>query len=177
MKKRNLLIGLLLLPSSMIFSQNCDAIIAENLSLKAQLGINTVNPEVEIKSFNDAFEFKVLSCKGATDDQTVTIEFLIIHHQVHKSVSLDDNNSKAYDISGNEFSGKEGTLGTEDANKYSSSKIPTSVPFKGTITFKNILPSTEMFKFVTLPFKHKNYDGGDNASEANAEIRNLKIEW
>jgi len=163
--------------SILVYSQNCDAIIKENISLKAQLGINTVNPEVEVKSFNNNFDFKILSCKGKSEDQTVTIEFLILHHQVHKSVSLDVGNAKAYDISGNEFSGKSGFLGNDYAGRYSHTKIPTNIPFKGTITFKNILPSVEMFKFVSLPFSQENFDGGGDSSEGYAEIKNLKIEW
>ena len=44
MKAKTLII-ILLLFGNLVYSQNCDAIIEENNSLKAQLGINTVNPE------------------------------------------------------------------------------------------------------------------------------------
>ncbi len=173
MKAKTLII-ILLLFGNLVYSQNCDAIIEENNSLKAQLGINTVNPEVQIKSFNDKLSFKILSCKGNTDAQTVEIKFIVSHNLVHQSLAINFNSSKAYDIAGNEFPGKSGSLGTT-TNGWA--KIPTSIPLQGTITFKNILPSVAMFKFITLPFGMRNFDGAANQVRGNTEIKDLKIEW
>ncbi len=157
---------------------DCEALKKENKMLKAQLGIGLNNPETKIKSFSDLIDIKITSVKGSPDEQTVKINFLISHEQVHKEIQIDVSYSKAYDFKGNELSAKNAGIG-EKSGRYSiSNKVPTNIPIKAFVTIKNVLPSTEIFKLVSIRFEHKNYDSDNftNRTKGNLEINNLKID-
>ncbi len=139
--------------------------------------------ELSVKSFNPSFNVKFLSCKGNKSDQTVTIEFLIKHKNVHKKVCLNlgPKWAKAYDFDGNEYNVKQSSIGSKETKyigpmTYICNKIPTNVPVKASITFKKILPDTEILSFTTIKVGFKDFDGG-NYSYGDLEFQNIEIDW
>lgn len=179
MKKTILTIcGLITL--NLLFGQaNCDDLIVENKSLKAQLGYKP-NENVTIKGISESIDIQIIDCIGSSDQQTVTINFVISHSMVHQEmcINIDNDDAKAYDIQGNEFLAKFGNIGnTSSTFNCACNKVPTDVPVKGSIVFRNVLPSCEFLKFVTIKFGYKNEDGGSSWTKSNLELRNLKIEW
>jgi hypothetical protein len=127
-----------LISLNLLFGQtNCEELTAENKSLKAQLGYKP-NEEVSIKGISESVEIQIIDCIGSSDQQTVTINFVISHSMAHQEmcINIDDEDSKAYDIQGNEFLAKYGNTGNESTtSNYACNKVPTSVPVKGSIVF------------------------------------------
>ena len=54
--------------------------------------------------------------------------------------------------------------------------IPTQVPLKTFVTFKQILPSVQGMSFVTIPVAYRAEDGG-NYTCNDLELSNLVIDW
>jgi hypothetical protein len=50
---------------------------------------------------------------------------------------------------------------------------------KGTVTFRNILPSTEILTLARMDYYSYNKDGGmpNNPETYKIEIKNIKIKW
>lgn len=177
--------------------QNCDALKKENQNLKATISklrqdttflnekialCDYLNKpkEYDIKSFSAAFNVEVLSCKGDRGQQTVTVEFLISHSLPHQElcINIGTEDAKAADELGNSFQAKEGNIATKSTTYgYTCTKVPTDVPTKSYIIFRNIMPSTDIIKFLTIRYGFRNADGGGQYSMGNLEIRNLKIQW
>jgi hypothetical protein len=135
------------------------------------------------KPISNNISTTVLSCLGDRDNQTVTVEFVISHKLLHQSICIatDEANVKAFDDTGTEFPLKAADLGaTAQGDMFGSgkcNKVPTDVPLKGRITFRNVTPGTEILMFITAAFKYRNYDSEDDYLYGTFEIKNLKIHW
>jgi hypothetical protein len=139
--------------------------------------------EMNVKSFNSNFNVKVLSVIGNKDEQTVKINFLISHKLPHQLVDLRANPSgfsggqgKLYDFNGNIYDAKTVAIGVNESGNSVSDKIPTNVPVKASITFKQILPDVKEFSFMTLGVYYGAFDGFSR-EEDDLEINNLKVDW
>ena len=146
---------------------------------------NTNQENGTIKSFSPKFEVKLLSVTGNKVEQTVTLEFLISHKLVHQEVCFVnyeyveiDNGIKAYDFEGNEYLIKSMSIGkiNGDRNGSACNKIPTEVPIKASVTFKQILPSVKGLSFVSIATFFRAYDGGIKEKK-NLEVSNVSINW
>ena len=146
---------------------------------------NTNQENGTIKSFSPKFEVKLLSVIGNKVEQTVTLEFLISHKLVHQNVCFVnyeyvqiDNGIKAYDFEGNEYLIKSMSIGkiNGDRNGSACNKIPTEVPMKASVTFKQILPSVKGLSFVSIATSFRAYDDG-NLEYKNLEVSNISINW
>jgi hypothetical protein len=156
----------------------CEKLAQENRELKIQLGL--VNQEVEVKSFNDDFNVKVLGVTGNREMQTVRIEFLIQHSEVHKNVCVSamKNETKAFDGVGTEYNPKEVGLGTSTQTvSRACNLVPTGVAVKGFIVLRNVLPKVEALKIITIKVTFKNNDGGFKEETGTLEISNAAITW
>lgn len=148
-------------------------LVSLNPQYREQLAKNDLNPqesEMIVKSFDPNFNIKVLSVIGSTNDQTVTITFLISHKLVHQKVSFfpHSSNGQLFDFNGNVYSYK-----NYDSH---NDKIPTNVPVKKSITFKQILPEVKDLSFLTLKVNFGPIDGY-NEESGNLEVSNLKVNW
>ena len=146
---------------------------------------NTNQENGIVKSISPNFEVKLLSVTGNKVEQTVTLEFLISHKLVHQSVCFVnyefvkyDNAIKAYDFEGNEYLVKNISVGKENSSPYGAAcnKVPTGVPMKASVTFKQILPSVKGLSFVSIMTSFRAYDGGLSEYK-NLEISNVNINW
>ena len=127
----------------------------------------------EVKSFNSNFEFKVLECRGNTNEQTVEIEVTIKHSMPNQKLFLDK--SIAYGETGSSYEFKNSYF--SESTRYSSFLIPTNMLIKGKLVYRNILPQTEKLSLVSGTFYFENKDGGGNNGMGDFEIRNLTIKW
>jgi hypothetical protein len=128
------------------------------------------NTEMTVKSFDPNFEVKVLSIIGSINEQTVTVTFLISHKLVHQNVSFYPygENGLLYDFNGNVYGFK-----SYDSQ---NDKIPTKVPVKKSITFKQILPEVKKFSFMSLKVNFRPIENYNNES-GSIEVSNLKVDW
>ncbi len=139
--------------------------------------------EMIVKSFDPNFNFKVTSIKGNRNLQTVTISFVISHKLPHQVVGFTDSEqSIAYDFEGNSYPIKEVTLGVNSGFISfmigNITKIPTNIPIKGTITFKQILPAVSVLSYMSINVTYGPFDGySSNRQGSNIEISNMKIDW
>ncbi|MBS9774132.1 MAG: hypothetical protein KGV59_03120 [Tenacibaculum sp.] len=139
--------------------------------------------DTHIKSFSSDFDVKLLSVKGDRNSQTITIEMLIKHKIVHQKMCLNygTNDAKLYDFEGNEYLVKEVKIGAIKKNSYNfggyvCNKIPTNIPVKATVTFKQILPDKSKMSFFTIKVGYTPFDSYDY-EYGNIEMTNLNVEW
>jgi hypothetical protein len=141
--------------------------------------VYTIN-ETVVKSFSPNYEVKLLSAEGQSEDQTVTLTFLVSHKLVHQVICIHPfpADAKAYDPSGNEYSPKSGSIGNNDDSFMGGvcNTIPTNVPVKATIQFKQILSGVETMNYVRLKVSFYAKDGG-NREEGFIELYNVNIKW
>ena len=148
---------------------------------------NTNQENGTIKSFSPKFEVKLLSVIGNKVEQTVTLEFLISHKLVHQNVCfVDSDNSsfnyiangiRAYDFEGNEYLVKTASIGKKVNFLFSvCNKIPTEVPMKASVTFKQILPSVKGLSFVSIVTSFGAYDDWKTENKS-LEVSNVSINW
>ena len=136
-----------------------------------------------VKSFSPDFDVKILSVVGDKEAQTVTVNLLISHKIVHQRVCFNETcslfdvkKSKCFDYEGNEYPYKEVGIGNERTTYSVCNTIPTQVPLKTFVTFKQILPSVQGMSFVTIPVAYRAEDGG-NYTCNDLELSNLVIDW
>ncbi len=130
--------------------QNCDIVKKENQNLKATISklrqdtaflnkkialcdVFNKPREFDLRSFSNAFNVVVLSCKGDRGQQTVKIEFLISHSLTHQEVCINigTDDAKAENELGDTFVAKEGNIANESTTfGYTCTKVPTDVPTK-----------------------------------------------
>ena len=136
--------------------------------------------QIESKSFSSKFDFKVLECRGNRIDQIVEIDILLKHNLPHQQMQLFTGSKApvAYGETGEAFELKEAMF-SQSKSKYGVEEfiIPTGVPIKGTLTFRNILPGTNKLSLITGIFEFENQDGGGNDGQGAFEIKNLAINW
>jgi len=132
-----------------------------------------------IKSFSNKFNVKLLSAIGDKNNQTIKIEFLISHKLVHQNVCFNfgKNDAKMYDFEGNEYLAKSASVGAINKTySYVCNKIPTNIPVKATIVYKQILSDKDKMSFCTIRVGYKAYDGG-KYEYGTLELNNIKIDW
>jgi hypothetical protein len=177
--------------------QNCDTYIKENNKLKATVKTLTqekdfLNQKLElfsvlnsakeytVKPFSDDVELQIISCKGDKTQQTVKLEIILSHNLPHQEmcVNIGEKDASAVDELGNTYQAKEGVIGLKSTTYgYTCTTIPTDVPTKSYVTFRNILPGTDKLKFVTVRYGYRNADGGMEWKTGFLEIRNIAIKW
>ena len=141
--------------------------------------------DYDVSNSNKNINLEILSCAGDRSFQTVTIEFMISHQLAHQIFAVHTGGSgkpTAYDNIGNTFECKSVnfqskrddyiiSLSTVDA------VVPTDVRIKGSISFRNVLPSTEQFSFARFNYYCYNQDGGYGRTAYKVEMRNIPIIW
>lgn len=140
--------------------------------------------DTHIKSFSPDFEVKLLSVIGDKNNQTVEIEVLLKHKIVHQKVCFNygKGDAKLYDFEGNEYLSKGvqiGALSQKDVLSFGSyvcNKVPTNVPVKGKILFKQVLSDTSKMSFATVKIGYKAFDGG-TYEYGTIELTNLNVDW
>ena len=159
------------------FQTTADKIFANKASSGQGDGNGTV------KSFSPDFDVKILSVVGDKKAQTITVNLLISHKLVHQRVGInsrcsmfDEAKSKCFDYEGNEYPYKEFGLGNEKSTYQAYNIIPTQVPLKAFVTFRQILPSVQGMNFISIPISYRAEDGGDCAS-GDLELSNIVIDW
>lgn len=196
MLKKAITFSSLLLLSSAVFSQTVDQLKKDNKKLKSEveskkLEINDLkakvelcsliekNKNIEVRSFADFYDVKVIKCKGNKTEQSVTLELLITQNRVNQNFVY-----CLYKFNNQEFAGYD-DLG----NKYPVTKmynsnyedcgcnLLTNIPMKFTVKFANILPGLGNFKSVLLSLDTQNFATRDMQVKGNVVINNLPIEW
>ena len=157
--------------------QKITALEEDNQRLKEKVSfcdLYNKSSQTESKSFNSKFDFKILECRGNRIDQIVEIDILIKHSLPHQEMQLYTGSKApvAYGESGEAFELKEANFsqskGRSGVEKFI---IPTSVPIKGTLTFRNILPETDKLSLITGIFEFENQYGGSNNGQGTFENR------
>ena len=101
---------------------------------------------------------------------------------VHQKVCFNEDsshlwyNAKAYDFEGNTYLSKEVGIGSDRNSYYACNTVPTEVPVKAFVTFKQILPSVKGLKFASILTKFGPTDGWDR-EVTYLELSDLVIDW
>lgn len=97
---------------------------------------------------NSKIDFNLLSCEGNIQDQTVTIQLLLINHDVNKNIMFTPDNDaiKAIDLQGNAYNYK--TIKFSDQSW--GTQLNTEVPTKLKITLSGVLQSIMLLKMIDL---------------------------
>ena len=131
----------------------------------------------KVKSFSPNIDVKILSVVGDKKAQTVTVNLLISHKLVHQNVCLDNSRINAFDYEGNEYYSKAVAVGNAKSGDFSCNTIPTEVPVKSYIVFKQILPSVKGLKFAAARVGFGPADSWSSELFANLELSDLVIDW
>jgi len=130
----------------------------------------------KVKSFSPNIDVKILSVVGDKKAQTVTVNLLISHKLVHQKVCLDNSRINAFDYEGNEYYSKAVAVGNARSGDFICNTIPTEVPVKSYIVFKQILPSVKGLKFAAARVGFGPADSWSNEFES-LELSDLVIDW
>jgi len=155
---------------------------SKNPNYISSVEVENTKDDIYIKSFSPNFEVKLLSVIGNKNSQTVEIELLIKHKIVHQKVCFNygKNDAKLYDFEGNEYLAKGVEVGAiskpSGFGGYVCNKIPTNVPVKGKIIFKQVLSDKSKMSFSTIKIGFKADDGG-SYKYGTIELTNLNVEW
>ena len=143
--------------------------LIEKLNFCNAIAADTIT---EIKSFSNLYSINLLSCKGDSKSQTVTIELLVSQNSTNQDLALDFlkmHGTQVVDILGKTYN-----IITNDYRTTIYTGIETRIQF----TINNILPGTEAFSIVSVRMKTVNIGEYVDASHYTfTEIRNLKIVW
>lgn len=131
----------------------------------------TADTITEIKSFSNLYTFNIISCKGDSKTQTVTIELLVQQNTTNQKFTIDFFRSNAVDILGKQYQ-----FSNRDKGSYEFYTIYSNTPTRLTIVVKNILPGTEAFSIIALNMATDEMDKNP-VNFKLTEIRNLKIVW
>jgi hypothetical protein len=169
-----------------VLTQDKKALVQDTTFLRTELqafySYTKANSGCEISKI-DNFEISVLGCKGDRSGQSVTIEFLIKHSLPNQKFYLSFKasgpfNAQAVDLMGNSYTAKSVAMnGLTSNDNWVLTTLPTNVPTKGTITFRNVMPGTDYFKFADFQIQYLNFDGDSNDKVSLVTIKNLKINW
>lgn len=140
----------------------------EKLSFYNAISADTI---ARIKSFSNIYSFNVLSCKGDSKSQTVTIELLVEQNSTNKKFTVDYSRSNAIDIIGKQYQ-----FANRDNGAYEFYTVYTGTPMRLSIVVKNIMPGTEAFSMIALKMATDEIDKNPTNFQLT-EIRNLKIVW
>lgn len=155
---------------------------SKNPNYVSTVSKETKKEETYVKSFSPDFDVKLLSVIGNINNQTVEIELLLKHKIVHQKVCYNygKNDAKLYDYEGNEYLAKGVEVGAISKNtgfsSYVCNKIPTNVPVKTKITFKQVLSDKSKMSFSTIKVGFKANDGG-SYEYGTLELTDLNVEW
>ncbi|QFZ54628.1 hypothetical protein FEZ18_07400 [Oceanihabitans sp. IOP_32] len=155
---------------------------SKNPNYISSVEIETKEQDTYVKSFSPNFEIKLLSVIGNKNNQTVEIELLLKHKIVHQKVCFNygKNDAKLYDFEGNEYLAKGVEVGainkTSGFGNFACNKIPTNVPVKGKIIFKQVLSDKSKMSFSTIKVGFKADDGG-SYEYGTIELTNLNVDW
>ena len=158
-----------------LFSNNPD--FAKSTSSDAPVEQGT-----SVTQFSSKIYTEFLGAKGSKDQQTVTINLLMSHKQVHQAVMIRTGECSLYDMEGNEYKGSVVAIGNENRTYQVMNKIPTEVPVKVSVTFNKMLPSVGEIRYGAIKIHYDNLadynDGwGGVKNEGTLELRNLKVDW
>ena len=101
---------------------------------------------------------------------------MISHKLVHQNVCLDNSRINAFDYEGNEYYSKAVAVGNARSGDFICNTIPTEVPVKSYIVFKQILPSVKGLKFAAARVGFGPADSWSNEFES-LELSDLVIDW
>jgi hypothetical protein len=110
--------------------------------------LNVLESKLQTATLND-LDFRLMSCKSQSGNNSVILEFLIVNRGVDKTVQFTPNNfASIVDLQGNAYKTSDIKIGTE---KYAST-VFKDVPLKLTITVSGIDKSVKLLKLVNLQF-------------------------
>lgn len=182
---KNLFVPILMSVSTVVYSQDCEAIKQENKILKTKLAslIDTTQ-NVQIKSFDPNFKVEISSVIGYTEQQAVEIVFIVSHDQVNQEVCINFGSKvlQAYDEQGNIYDASHGKIGLQLKENYPllssvCDRVPTSIPVKSAIRLRKVLPSVDTIKKLILKVGYRDSDGNQPYNYGMIEFDNLKITW
>lgn len=142
--------------------------LIEKLNFCNAIAADTIT---EIKSFSNLYSINLLSCKGDSKSQTVTIELLVEQNSTNKKFTVDYSMSNAIDIIG-----KQNQFANRDNGYYEFYEVYTGTPIRLTVVVKNVMPGTEAFSMIALRMATDEIDKNPVNFQLT-EIRNLKITW
>ncbi len=152
-------------------------LILENGYLKSKIDLCQgiiKNEEFKIAHDLKRYEIKLVSCKGESATQNVIIELLIVQLNATQHIKIRDNLqlSFAIDLLGNNCP----IYKLSDSNSSYDLMVPSAVPYRLYITYKQVMPKTEMFSLARIEVLYGNTEGGPS-DYGFIELRNLPIEW
>lgn len=139
--------------------------------------------ENSLKKMNNGLDFTFLKCEGDINTQTTTVFFTINNvNKANIKIKIDPWRSQKamlIDNKGYNFTFHKASLGNNSNNGVVECDLPTGVLTKGSITFRNMMPSSSSIALIDIPLAWKyvteyNYFDVD---EEKVELRNIKINW
>jgi hypothetical protein len=156
-----------------IVNNQCDGLKKENENLKKSLGLNQ---SIKTVTTND-IEFVVKKVVGDIKTQMITFEIVAINKTENRDIFLGqsyEKTTKIVTVDGtvlfpNQVNSPSKPMG------FGGLLLNTDIPIKFSMQFGPLLPSNEYIKLLDVHFKYD--DREHHTIMANAEFKDLKIEW
>ena len=161
-----------------VFAQNsqCDSVKKKNDQLSERIKALSKENEYFRKSLNiltptksvdqGGLTFNLIKCEGNIKEQTITLTCFIINHKANSDFQFEKANLT--DIQGNNFLSYDFKIGNQDVRN----TLFTDTPLATKITFKNVLPATQMIKVIGL-----NYYGTGLFDKGVFIFNNIGVVW
>ena len=194
LKKAITITGLVFI-STLGFSQTTEQLKKENQKLKSEneklkLSNNDLkakvdfctsiekNKNIEVRSFADFYDIKVIKCKGNKTDQNFKLELLITQSRVNQWFIYSSYLFKSLNLAFDDIGNKYKVTRIEDPLKeHASTKILTNIPMKLTVTISDVMPGLSSLKTVNLEVESESYSSHEMKVSGMIIINNLPIEW
>jgi hypothetical protein len=139
--------------------------------------------ENSLKKMNNGLDFTFLKCEGDINTQTTTVFFTVSNvNKANLKIKIDPwglQKAMLIDNKGYNFTFHSAKLGNFSNNGIVECDLPTGVLTKGSITFRNMMPSSNSIALIDIPlaWKYATEYSYFDVDEEKVELRNLKINW
>ena len=157
--------------------------IAKSPNYNNQAAIMQFLQTGSLKKLNNGLDFTFTKCEGDVSTQLVTVYFTINNPaKANLKVKIDPwGNEKAIliDAKGNSFTFHNASLSNNVNNGQVETDLPTGVLIKGSISFRNMLPTNTAISLLNIPltWKYATESNYYDVDEGNVQLRNIKINW
>lgn len=134
-------------------------------------------PQAGITSSLQCIDFSIVSCRGDSTQETVSIDYLLFTKGATKKVAMLSNDVRAIDNRGTACPVEAVSLNLNTTSGCREDAPNSSPQFKGKLILKNVSPKATSLAYISVGFLSEGIAAGSAEDYGVVEIRALAIDW